>query len=872
MNKLLIFLMIIVIQSFHQAECAESDDEVTASKVQIEKPNSKAISRKWSCNEEGCDGELYATKGKYEAHLLSVHYICPICKLSFPGVSRDQEVLKQLAQHIVNDCRKKVVYVCNQDLKKRGKCIFITLLKDRAEQHASSHLKNTGNPIDIEEYAIRLGECNESVACPIESCGKKIVKLRFNNHKLTKHKICPWCEDLSEYRSIEEIEVHCQKNHNEKNLYVCQKCKGFLSLDRTKFLSHQAVCVGPKVIKRTREVLKKISPTKGKFKCWAQDCDEAYADKGRNDHHIVCEHHMCPECGFRADNFDRKEIEKVAIQLLTPTASNNPGHISKFTRRSVYLCDQVKNDGGDCLYIGLRADDAKKHAQTHSIDLSVEPYKIPKEIKIKREVLACPFTQICQRAQLGDPFERRAKLIEHIVRSHVECPFGESFGYCQKWNEVKKRVAEDLKRKLNCLEASDEVLKPKFRLALEKHVLECHKESCKYIKACSRCENTISTAEGDFKNHSCSVKNRSKLANHGDSIKEVIVETTKRNTNSSKEEGVQVAKSKSSLRSKSHAVELPSWCWVLNCEKEFQDIKKLKDHLAHDHAVCMECFEKYAVTERIKNHKKSLAHKTEHDRVLKRKGEHSEDLFLFGKKEVCVMCAISYCFTNADQLKDHIKSGHKNKAYHVEHELGFDDRSSDSSGYCQGKDLIDSEPEDDFEHSYKEYSSFDEELKDWKYETPQFDEDSTFRVVHEYTDSDKSLMNFSDLESSIEEDIFLSCWMKKWDVEFTSDEKTKLKLKKKYCCAALEGEETIIEHFQSMHNICFECMKSKAFFSRAEELIKHENRSHKGKVVRASKCLTYGEKVVCLLCVTKHCQYGKPEELELHIEQNHHVN
>lgn len=850
-----------------QLECVEFD--------QIKQLRSKAISGKWNCNEADCDGKSYATKGKYEAHLLQEHSICPICKFSIPDASKSQDKLKQLAEHIVHDCGKNVVYVCNQNSKKSEKCTFITLLKDRAQKHAQGHFKKSGVSIDLEEYAIRSKKdenTSDSVICPVESCGKKITKLRFKNHILTQHKLCPWCKDLQEYQSFEEIEVHYQKNHQKKNLYACQKCKSFLSLDKTKFLGHQTVCNGPKVIKLKLQVSKKVSATKGKFKCCVQDCDQAYADKGRKDQHIVSQHHMCPECGFKAEKADYKGLEKVAIHLLTATKHNNAEHTSEYARRSVYICDQVKKDGTDCCYMALRADEAQRHAQTHSKSLNAKPYEISEDIQIEAEILVCPFTQSCERAQSGNPFSRRAKLIEHIVRSHVECPFGESFGCCQKWNEVKWQVAQEF----GCAQTSDEELKPKLRLALEKHVLECHKGSCKYIKACARCENTISTAEADFKIHSCSAKNRSKSAKHRE---EAIVEIAKNRKNIEKKkiatspkedeaQGVVLARRRSAPKSRRCSIELPSWCWVLNCGKEFQGIEALKDHLIHDHAVCMECFEKYAVATRMDAHKKSSAHKIECNRVLELQGKPSEDSFLFGEQEVCVMCAMSYCFQDNNLLKNHKKNGHKNKKNHVEDELNFDDQSSDSSEYCQDGDFIDFEREHNFKNNDNECASSDEELRDWKCETPEFGQDITLRVVHTDTNLDESYMDLSDSESSIHDDFYFSCWMQNDDIVPEKYESVKA-WRARPCCAFFSDYFAAVEHLKDKHNICFECMQKKAFFPSAEKLIAHENRLHKGEVARASKCPTYGEKAVCLLCVIKKCKYQTPKKLELHVTQKH---
>lgn len=113
-----------------------------------------------------------------------------------------------------------------------------------------------------------------------------------------------------------------------------------------------------------------------------------------------------------------------------------------------------------------------------------------------------------------------------------------------------------------------------------------------------------------------------------------------------------------------------------------------------------------------------------------------------------------------------------------------------------------------------------------------------------------------------------SCWSEKHHSPLEKIKSTKSS-PTRYCCTLFSDQAKAMKHLQKRHNICFECLKGKAFFKEVDDLITHELAEHQGEVPRKSKCVTYGDQKVCLLCVVKYCQYKSPEDLTLHMEQNH---
>ncbi len=317
---------------------------------------------------------------------------------------------------------------------------------------------------------------------------------------------------------------------------------------------------------------------------------------------------------------------------------------------------------------------------------------------------------------------------------------------------------------------------------------------------------------------------------------------------------------------KSEIFELFCWCWVLDCEEKFQDIYELKRHLKNDHAVCLTCVRKDALVKEINEHRNSSAHQEELKRYIDLPDDQEKKInhtCIFDGKLVCVMCAMSYCFDNKNVFKDHVKSGHnkKNGCFTLEH-------NSDSKDDCA--ELCCDEAGSHGSPIVVDCSDQEEESDCWNQETPVLTEDSSIAVLHTGSDYEFDSTDSSDYEDDIENQIFLSCWLEKCDTRLSE---------KKYCCEVLENQAAAIQHFQDMHNICCECMQKKAFFKSLETidrgiegLIAHQDRLHKGEVPRASKCLIFGHKKVCKLCLIEHCQYKSQKELEQHMQRNHQKN
>lgn len=323
--------------------------------------------------------------------------------------------------------------------------------------------------------------------------------------------------------------------------------------------------------------------------------------------------------------------------------------------------------------------------------------------------LACPFKDLCKRANSEVPFQTILTLYMHIVSMHVECPYGETFGYCSKWNEIKNQLIKSLKDN-DQLSDNIDLLKSELRVPLQDHVQACHEGNCRdgrcsYIRACGRCKGIVTLAKTRFKNHHCVQK---------------IAKKTLTQNYSSKDEAV-----------------------------------------LYEHQAC-------------------------------REDDSIED-------------DVSTCSSNDDYL------------------------SSEEDNYVS-----------------------------------DLQEDSIVKIIITSREN-----QYDEGKSDFKRKGFLfSCWSEKHHSPLEKIKSIEVS-HARYCCTFFSDQAEAMKHLQKRHNICFECLKEKAFFKEVEDLIRHERAEHQGEVPRKSKCATYGDQKVCLLCVVKDCQYKSPEELQLHMEQKH---
>jgi|GEM_PF-6089090 len=538
----------------------------------------------------------------------------------------------------------------------------------------------------------------------------------------------------------------------------------------------------------------------------------------------------------------------IAIQSFFPNELNATRRFSQrlasknYTKRLCNCCDELPSSSKE------NPDEYNQQYTSESESEAEESDCEKKDNKAKKN-LVCPFNGLCKRADSQKPFQTLLTLHMHIVSVHVECPYGESFKSCDRWNEIKKEVIKAFEYEVDLSNMGalqiHKTLKQELRVPLRDHVQECHMGFCRdgrcsYIEACTQCKKIITLARTVMKDHSCadSSENKKKQIKkddsnsdtpsdcgetdldydltdvelndcHYDDLDEEPLDWNSETSELSDDSIIRVihintdeSSTDFSFSDASQKNEFFS-CWLQNCDiapKKFESIKawRARKHccaVLSDHAAAVKhlqekhniCFECMENKAFFPSVEKLIEHEnSSHSQEVARTSKS----LMYGEKAVCLLCVTEHCqYATPEDLELHKEQKHPR---------------------C----LSDSEFSDEF--------------------------------------------NFS-------------CWLENCDIAPKKFESIKAWRARKHCCAELKSQEAVIGHFQIKHKICFECMENKAFFPSLEELIEHENSSHSQEVARTSKSSMYGEKAVCLLCITKHCQYETSEELELHKEQIHQV-
>lgn len=222
------------------------------------KPADKAT-KKFVCTHPDCSQLEFAKKSTYDDHILREHLICPVCDCTITGPFTAQALLRKLARHLVDDCNKKAIYVCNQ--KKNGEeCLFISLYKNKAEEHAISHAKALGRALDVTKefcishlnydandeesvqgrtitkherkmQAVSNNKKEAKFPCPIGECEKGFnSKDQLDQHIIADHFCCPNCDfgiekSTASYDCLKELADHILNapRHTRRDLYLCNE-------------------------------------------------------------------------------------------------------------------------------------------------------------------------------------------------------------------------------------------------------------------------------------------------------------------------------------------------------------------------------------------------------------------------------------------------------------------------------------------------------------------------------------------------------------------------------------------------------------------------------------------------------------------------
>lgn len=657
--------------TLHTAEEFYSDATVCSSGQGLAKKPCDKSTKKYICTHPNCQNISYAKKSNYDDHILRHHHICPVCDATVIGNLTGQALLRKLARHLVDDCKKKAVYVCNQ--YKHGKeCLFISLYKTTAEEHARSHSRILNKIIDVEEeYCISSVSQSQSNVrsrdviekCPIVSCTKNIRKGRIDDHLIKVHSACPWCEIDATFESLSDLVDHLKTAHVDQahEVHFCQKCTSFVALNECEFKKHEKICKGIVREKKSLENTKAVPVTKkGSMDCPIDMCDSSFRSQAQKDQHIISIHYACPNCDY---SLNESEVSRQKLIELANHIVNTPGH----TKRDVYVCNQP-----DCLRIDLKWREASKHAGQRHKKQGLDP-----ECHFQKQLMICPFKDFCFDAQISKDFHKQTALMKHISLHHIECPYGETFNNCSSWEPIRNQIVE-LYRTQGSLDDKEKMQlnKDLFR-NLEKHIKQEHPD--KLIRLCSSCENFIAIFESDFKKHSCSGnKKNMKKSQIIQSSKGIALLSSCEEQACTEESFVSPLVLPAEAEQSAIVLDDPVsddyeqsvFCWLKSrtatfdeqagkinlgtkgCWEQYHTRKDFEYHVKNSHLSCFTCFQKNCLFKSVED---LLQHQSE---------EHSGEVTLRSKcpvyqdKKVCIYCCKKYQYTSKEALRNHKTQQH----------------------------------------------------------------------------------------------------------------------------------------------------------------------------------------------------------------------
>lgn len=302
------------------------------------KPADRAT-KKFVCTHPDCSQLEFAKKSTYDDHILKNHLICPVCDCTIKGPLTAQALLRKLARHLVDDCKKKAIYVCNQQ-KHGEECLFISLYKDRAEEHAISHSNVLGRAIDVRKEfctshlnydandeesvqdhtttkherkikAVSKNKKEAKFSCPLSGCEKGLSsQAQLDQHIIADHYCCPNCDfgiekSTASYDSLKELADHILNapRHTRRDLYLCNEvCSDgseclYINLKSQGMLKHAAYHHHSK---KDIEVYHLRKKERKDFYCPYKDfCEEAangkdFKKSSAFKEHIAFKHIDCP--------------------------------------------------------------------------------------------------------------------------------------------------------------------------------------------------------------------------------------------------------------------------------------------------------------------------------------------------------------------------------------------------------------------------------------------------------------------------------------------------------------------------------------------------------------------------------------------------
>ena len=203
--------------------------------VHQDQPRQKGLTHEIRCEE--CKRDFTKAESRVR-HVLSLHYACPWCNdLKFLDKDACKNILPEDRQARVDHIKKCAQEQKSPSLWQCESCfeLFHYETKNhRCGQKAQVNLLS--NEFLNTKLSLGVREKNICHKCPKP---KKLSKvLRYNNHMICKHAICPWCyfqfsNEAEPFRKLKLQERESAVNHliecallYEKSLFFCNSCFG----------------------------------------------------------------------------------------------------------------------------------------------------------------------------------------------------------------------------------------------------------------------------------------------------------------------------------------------------------------------------------------------------------------------------------------------------------------------------------------------------------------------------------------------------------------------------------------------------------------------------------------------------------------------
>jgi hypothetical protein len=409
-------------------------------------------------------------------------------------------------------------------------------LNTQNENEASQIQDASDEENDIQKNAGKFNctykECNNNKGLGYTS------RPALDNHKLTIHAACPWCNKKEKFESLLELYEHAKKEHPQKPCNYCELCKNFITNHENGYTRHQKYC---------QTNLKKLSKKKSStsdFNCFIKSCKnnlgKGFKDQSSLNGHTLRIHSACPWC-------DEQQKSDSVYQLYE--------HIEKkHSNEDCYFCKICK----------IFITNARGDYKTHKAYCKENPKKAPLN-------LLCSIKN-CKKNK-GKAFNDKRDLDSHVLKTHKICP------WCK---DEKIYPSTELLHKHTLEKHNDaachlcELCKKYITTSKAHH--NRHKASCKK-KLVPTNNPTLNNVKSDNNDSNLNKKQLSKNKRSPEAKKDSPKSLPKKSAN--KHDKIRVFKTKPALDN--HLLKVHISCPLCTTKSSYESHQELCDHVIAEH-------------------------------------------------------------------------------------------------------------------------------------------------------------------------------------------------------------------------------------------------------------------------------------------------